>query len=635
MPETLPVLQGRFLLQQKLGEGGMAEVWRAYDNRLGVWRAVKLLLSDFARRTRVRQRFESEARAMALLEHPNIVRVYDVGSEGPQSWIVMELCDGGSLESWLDAHGNMPPRLAVDVTLQIAAGIAHAHAHGVIHRDIKPQNVLISAKGTCKVTDFGIAHFEDENLTRTGTVMGTLGFMAPEQRSDAKKVDRRSDIYSVAATLFTLLTGRIEMDLFAAGQDPSILVGVPDALCTVIEQAVSYHRDARYQHMAAFVEALEEARRKLPPDPADTAPIAQPGLDHRARPSVVEQALAEAARSAPETAVPPLPGETLLPSYDLFEGAAIPPSLRQAAEQQAPNRTTSRPSLATPTPRALDDEPEDDEPTFVEGDAPLIGSTPSSALPWVPSSERGRKDEDYDFESLYVQSEGNVPEAPGGGATPDGVEHLADSDIRVITGDDEQGDPGARAGGGFDGTWALKEAWKFVTEILKGMLGFAAQPVQYLVWPMLAAVLIAGLAGFHGASTVITAATTTSTDLHLLTNSLDRSTPDLIDAIAAQGGHREVLQAQWSRYRSASTPEGERKAALALSRLMEEQVVRLNQPETPQQIRDRTALQSQMQSLTRQRTAFVEAQKDWRQAASTTTGRLAIKLRLAGAPPDE
>src|SRR5690606_1237393 len=118
MAEVTPNLQGRFLLRKKLGEGGMAEVWHAYDSRLGVWRAVKVLLPTFARRTKLRQRFESEARAMALLEHPNIVRIYDVGSEGEQSWIVMELCEGGTLDSWLKRHGIMPPRLAVEVILQ-------------------------------------------------------------------------------------------------------------------------------------------------------------------------------------------------------------------------------------------------------------------------------------------------------------------------------------------------------------------------------------------------------------------------------------------------------------------------------------------------------------------------------------
>jgi serine/threonine protein kinase len=641
MPETLPVLQGRFLLQHKLGEGGMAEVWQAYDNRLGVWRAVKLLLADYARRTKLRKRFESEARAMAVLEHPNIVRVYDVGSEGPRSWIVMELCDGGSLESWLDSHGPMPPRLAVDVTLQFAAGVAHAHAHGVVHRDIKPQNVLISAKGVCKVTDFGIAHFEDESLTRTGTVMGTLGFMAPEQRSDAKKVDRRSDIYSVAATLFTLLTGRVEMDLFAAGQDPSILDGVPEPLCPVLERAVSYHREERYQTVEELVKALQEVRRKLPENPANTAPLAVPVEERPARPSLVEQALAEASRSSAETVLPPVPGETLLPSYDLFDGASIPPSLRRAAEQRAPNRKTSVPPISMPPPHTP--EPEEDEPTFVEGDAPPTSFRPvqggASAIPWVPSTERGRKDEDYDFESLYVQDESSS-RGPDRGEIGSGLaeEGTVAAEAQLIAPDEEkedQEDPGKHAGKVFDPMWALGEAWKFITQLLSGMLQFASQPVQYLAWPVVAALAIGAVASFHGASSVVTAQTSTTTDLRLLTAVLDRSTPDLIEDISAQGGSRTALEAEWARYQGASTPAEKEAAAVALSRRMEEQVTRLDEPSTPQEIRDRKSLQSRVQALTRQRAAFVDAQEQWRAAASTTTGQLAVHLGLAGEPPPE
>ena len=183
---------GRYLLVSQLGEGGMATVYRAFDQRLQVWRAIKILAPQYASKPKLRSRFETEAQTMALLEHPNIVRVYDVGHDGPYAYIVMELLEGGSLVDWLEAHGAMPPPMAIEVTLQLCAGIQSAHDKGVVHRDIKPHNVMITADGSCRVTDFGIARVSDrthDGMTRTGAVMGTWGYMAPEQRTDAKHVD--------------------------------------------------------------------------------------------------------------------------------------------------------------------------------------------------------------------------------------------------------------------------------------------------------------------------------------------------------------------------------------------------------------------------------------------------------------
>ncbi len=275
MSELLTLAHGRYLLVQKLGEGGMATVFRGFDQRLQVWRAVKLLLPEYAKKKKILQRFDAEAQTMALLEHPNIVRVYDVGVEDEHAYIVMELVEGGSLVDWLETHGSMPARMAVDVIVETCQALQFAHQKSVIHRDIKPHNIMVDRDGVCRLTDFGIARAgdSDEQLTKTGAVMGTWGFMAPEQRSDAKHVDERADIYAIAATLYSLITDRTPMDLFAADQDASMLEGVPEALVPVLIRATEYKKERRYGSAQEFAAALLGVREDLPATPAGTAPL--------------------------------------------------------------------------------------------------------------------------------------------------------------------------------------------------------------------------------------------------------------------------------------------------------------------------------------------------------------------------
>ncbi len=275
MSELLTLAHGRYLLVQKLGEGGMATVFRGFDQRLQVWRAVKLLLPEYAKKKKILQRFDAEAQTMALLEHPNIVRVYDVGVEDEHAYIVMELVEGGSLVDWLETHGSMPARMAVDVIVETCQALQFAHQKAVIHRDIKPHNIMVDRDGVCRLTDFGIARAgdSDEQLTKTGAVMGTWGFMAPEQRSDAKHVDERADIYAIAATLYSLITDRTPMDLFAADQDASMLEGVPEALVPVLIRATEYKKERRYGSAQEFAAALLGVREDLPATPPGTAPL--------------------------------------------------------------------------------------------------------------------------------------------------------------------------------------------------------------------------------------------------------------------------------------------------------------------------------------------------------------------------
>jgi serine/threonine protein kinase len=258
---------GRYHLHSRIDAGGMAAVYRVHDHKLNVDRAMKVLMPEWARNPKIRQRFESEARTMARLEHPNLVRIYDVGVEADLPYLVMELVTGGSLQRWIEAHGAMPPRMAIEATCQLASALVAVHAAGVVHRDIKPHNVLIAEPGTCKLTDFGIAHLGEGGSTKTGTQLGTQGYMAPEQRADAKSVDGRADLYGVGATLYALLTGQPAHDVFLSVERNG-LSELPRWTHDVIRNTVAYAKEERYRDAESLLEALHEALSTAPDAPA-------------------------------------------------------------------------------------------------------------------------------------------------------------------------------------------------------------------------------------------------------------------------------------------------------------------------------------------------------------------------------
>lgn len=272
-PPLLPDLADeRFELVGVLGEGGMATVYKAIDRSSQTWCAVKVLHQRYVDKPKIRQRFAAEAQAMMRMKHRNVITVIAVRTDVLQPWFAMELAEGGCVVEWLAAHGAMPPKMAVDVVIQVCKGLGAAHRQGVVHRDVKPHNILVTRRAVCKLTDFGIAQIEEDGagLTRTGSVMGTLGYIAPEQRANAKDVDERSDVYSVGATLFTLLTARTTMDLFFADQDTSMLEGVPDALRPVILKATRYRREERHPSVRELAKDLYRAKAQIPEDPPGT-----------------------------------------------------------------------------------------------------------------------------------------------------------------------------------------------------------------------------------------------------------------------------------------------------------------------------------------------------------------------------
>jgi serine/threonine protein kinase len=257
------IADGRFVLERRLGEGGQAIVFAAHDRRLGVQRALKVLLPLHAYRPVTRERFESEARAMAVLEHPNVVRIYDVNIDRALPFLIMELVSGASLARRVELKGVLPAGMAVLATMQICEGTAAAHRAGLVHRDIKPQNVLVARDGTCKLTDFGVARTESGHRTKGGQALGTEGYMAPEQQSNARQIDARADIFSIGMTLFVLMTKRHPSECSARQLHKT----VPEALRPILERATARAPEDRYADAHELALALEETLGVLPSDP--------------------------------------------------------------------------------------------------------------------------------------------------------------------------------------------------------------------------------------------------------------------------------------------------------------------------------------------------------------------------------
>jgi len=323
----------------------MAAVYRVYDTRLRVECAIKVLAPEYSAKGDLRRRFESEAATMARLRHTNIAAVYDIGDDNGSPYLVMELVGGGSLNDHLNTFGPLPARLAVEVTISVLTALQLAHDSGVVHRDIKPHNVLLSRDGTAKVTDFGIARVQEDDspsLTRTGSVMGTWAYMAPEQRAGSRTLDRRADLYSAGAMLVDLLTGEAPADVFMCEHHKGMLDGVPEPLRPVIERAVRYAPADRYSTATEMAAALREALPRLPEAPDDhpklgTLTIPTPTLSPSGS---IPRA---ATYSLEEDEAPPPPPSSTAPSS---------PTLHPVAQglPTAPPAAGGAPSASAPAP---------------------------------------------------------------------------------------------------------------------------------------------------------------------------------------------------------------------------------------------------------------------------------------------
>ena len=283
----------RYRLVERLAAGGSAEVWRAVDEQLDRPVAIKRLHPHLFADEASRARLAAEARAAARLSHPVIVGVYDVDATGEAPALVMELVDGESLATRLGRDGPLPERAAAALVADLAEGLFHAHQQGVIHRDIKPGNVLIDAEGRTRLVDFGIAHSladASERLTVTGTVIGTLRAMAPEQLADGP-ITPRTDLYGLGVVLHEALTGQPPYPTgsplaLAAAQEagPPVLTGIDPALAAVVAACLAYDPADRPLHAGAVAQALrawlagdDSPALALAPAPAvDTSAITRP-----------------------------------------------------------------------------------------------------------------------------------------------------------------------------------------------------------------------------------------------------------------------------------------------------------------------------------------------------------------------
>jgi serine/threonine protein kinase len=349
-----PLCEGRYRLIGELGVGGMATVYRAYDSRLQVERAIKLLAPHLAARASIRKRFEVEASTMARLHHPNIVTVHDIGSDGNRCFIVMEMLEGGSLMGRIEKFGVLPPKMAAAITADMVEALAVAHDNGVVHRDIKPHNVLLSMDNKPKITDFGIASVqqEDRSMTKTGAVMGTWAYMAPEQRISAKSADARADLYSSSASLYALMTGKEPFDLYTSELHEEMFQDIPPVLAAIIKKGCSYKPDDRYQTAKEMTEALRAILDELPEDPEGTPPLALPKdetnpgysggtLSPASFPDVGEQFGEQAAAASAS-------GATFDGSMWLAEDEAAPPPVMPAVGTQP--QTTDVTGTLSPSP---------------------------------------------------------------------------------------------------------------------------------------------------------------------------------------------------------------------------------------------------------------------------------------------
>jgi hypothetical protein len=270
------LIAGRYLLEELCGSGGMSSVYRAHDRLLERDVAIKILHSSYLEDGAAVERFRREAQSVAQLSHPNVVTVIDRGEEDGHQFIVFEYVPGNTLKAYLERRGPLPPGEALSLAIEIGKGLAYAHRQGIVHRDVKPQNVIVNGDGLPKVTDFGIARSVDveKGLTQTGTVLGTSDYIAPEQASGGPAVPE-SDVYGLGCVLFELLTGSTP---YSGGSFVDVAMQhihsptpsvherrpeVPPRVAAAVERAMAKDPAGRFASMDEFVAELEACRADL------------------------------------------------------------------------------------------------------------------------------------------------------------------------------------------------------------------------------------------------------------------------------------------------------------------------------------------------------------------------------------
>ena len=292
------VLAGRYELEELVGTGGMSSVFRAHDRLLDRKVALKILHLHYSRDDDYVERFKREARSVAALSHPNIVTVIDRGEHEERQFIVFEYVEGENLKRMIERRGPAPVANALELAIQIARGLAFAHQQGLIHRDVKPQNVLLNGDGRAKVTDFGIARSMNvqHGMTQTGTVLGTSDYIAPEQ-AQGLSVDEHTDVYSLGVVVYELLTSEVPFpgENFVAvamrhinEEPPSVRDKRPDVslrLDEAVQRAMAKRPEDRFPTMDAFCAELEACLAELQAAGTQLArpAVSRPRRQHRPR----------------------------------------------------------------------------------------------------------------------------------------------------------------------------------------------------------------------------------------------------------------------------------------------------------------------------------------------------------------
>ncbi|MBQ4603561.1 MAG: serine/threonine protein kinase, partial [Clostridia bacterium] len=266
-------LDGRYEIQEVIGVGGMAVVYKAYDNIDDRTVAVKILKEEYLANEEFRRRFKNESKAIAVLSHPNIVKVFNVSYGDRLQYIVMEYVEGITLKEYIEQQGKLGIKETVHFTMQILRALQHAHDKGIVHRDIKPQNIMLLSNGNIKVTDFGIARFSySDTKTMTDSAIGSVHYISPEQaRGDT--TDDRADIYSVGVVLYEMLTGQlpfqsdnsVSVALMQLQSDPKrpreLNSSIPVGLEQIVMHAMQKNAKDRYLTAAEMLLDIEEFKR--------------------------------------------------------------------------------------------------------------------------------------------------------------------------------------------------------------------------------------------------------------------------------------------------------------------------------------------------------------------------------------
>jgi serine/threonine protein kinase len=421
----LPAQIGKYEILDLIGRGGMGVVYKARDTVLGRLVALKVMTSSLADNAEVRERFLREARAVSMLQHANIVVVFELGEHDGNPYIVMEYLDGEPLDCTIRANIALTVLQKIDIILQVSKALQYAHERGIVHRDVKPGNIMLMRDGNVKVVDFGIAHLADHTITRTGLVLGTVSYMSPEQLN-GEPVDARTDIFSLGIVFYLLLTGKLPFEGASTAETMmKILLEPPPRLAQfgdvnppelqpIIDRALAKQREERYQTCAEMAEGLVRVRNRI-------------GMQMQfARPDEEVELLAQFGRQstiAPDSAARPTQtaaaahlskrlvwtGSLLLLAVASFIGIlvyngsrhrSIAPSGRPQSSSAAPTAASS-PSVSPPAASSGESSPKPGSTTTTTSSSgePLAGpkSTPTSsstafsskAVPASPSRLNG------------------------------------------------------------------------------------------------------------------------------------------------------------------------------------------------------------------------------------------------------